>query len=259
MLLSPFLAFFVAGLAHTATLQLILDDPSQTVCHETPTTTKTSLPTTNTLQPTPTSVSTPVPTPTKPPECSSCPNLDTNRCPPAGTLGIRYGRCYTLTDIDGKPFRRSAVNSERFYWIGGNKPVRNIPFRICANSTRCDLSQDEFVPEGGKWYFQDQLGFEDKPTADFVGTEVGSDKANWFLTNTALVANPNTATTIFSFTAKIKCLFGKCVPCFRFEQFGILPWTPPTDATLGEALRVVVSTNHCFPLIFQETKCVNGP
>lgn len=128
-----------------------------------------------------------------------------------------------MTDIDGKPFRRSAVNSDRFYWIGGNKPVRNIPFRICANSTHCDLSQDEFVPEGGKWYFQDQIGFEDKPTADFVGTEVGNDKTNWFLTNTALVANPNKATFIFDFTTKVKCLFGKCVPCVRFEKFGILP------------------------------------
>lgn len=253
MLLSPFLAFLVACLAHAATLQLILDGPDPTACHETPTTTTTSMPTTITVQTTPTSVSTPVPTPSKTPECSSCPNLD------IGTLGIRYGRCYTMTDIDGKPFRWSAVNSDRFYWIGGSKPVRNIPFRICANSTRCDLSQDEFVLEGGKWYFQDQIGFEDKPTADFVGTEKGSDNTNWFLTNTALVANPNRATTIYNFTAQVKCLFGKCAPCVRFENFGILPWTPPTDASVGEALRVVSSFNHCFPIIFQETNCVNRP
>lgn len=161
-----------------------------------------------------------------------------------------------MTDIDGKPFTRSSLNSERFYWIGGSRPVRNIPFRICADKTRCDISQNNLVPEGGKWFFQDQLGFEDKPTADFVGTEKGRDNINYFLTNTASVANPNTAVT-FIFTAKLKCLFGKCAPCVRFEHVGILPSLG--DAIQGQALRVVQNINYCFPIIFQETTCVNSP
>lgn len=160
-----------------------------------------------------------------------------------------------MTDLHGKQFTRTSdVAASKIYLIGEQLAVRNIPFRICANSTNCDLSQDELVPELGKWYFQDQIGFEDKPTADFVGTEKGDNNA-WYLTNTASVAKANQAATIFSFTAKLKCLFGKCAPCVRFEDFGILPY----PGANGEALRVVNNIDACFPIIFQETKCVKLP
>lgn len=163
-----------------------------------------------------------------------------------------------MTDLDGKDFRRTSdVAGSRFYWIGDQSVVRNIPFRICANTTNCDLSQDEPVPELGKWYLQDQIGFEDKPTADFVGTEKGVNN-DFYLTNTASVAKPNQAATTYSLTAKLKCLFGKCAPCARFEFKGILPWVQPGSSKV-EALRVVNNIDSCFPIIFQETGCVKRP
>lgn len=106
-------------------------------------------------------------------------------------------------------------------------PLRSIPFRVCANSTSCDLSQGEYVPEAGKWYLQDQIGFEDKSTADFVGVDkgAGGDIANeWFLTKTDSVTKPTQATLIVSFTAKLKCLFKKKTsPCRVFTYSAFLP------------------------------------
>lgn len=144
-----------------------------------------------------------------------------------------------------------AVTSDRFYWIGGNKLVRNIPFRICADATRCALSQDKFVPEGGNWYFQDQLGFQDKPTANFVGTELGSDNTIYFLTNTANVAKPtNTVTKIFSFTAKMNCLFGKCAPCIRFDHVVFCHGHRATRARGRPSVWLLVSVTS-FPSSFR--------
>ncbi len=34
-----------------------------------------------------------------------------------------------------------------------------------------------FVPEAEKWYLQDQIGYDDKPTADFVGVNI--DRWPW--------------------------------------------------------------------------------
>lgn len=59
--------------------------------------------------------------------------------------------------------------------------------------------------------------------------------------------------------AKLKCLFGKCAPCVRLENFGILPFIPFDPSVQGEALGVVNNIDSCFPIIFQETNCVNRP
>lgn len=120
-----------------------------------------------------------------------------------------------MTDLDGHQFTRSSANDE-YYFIGGNELLRNTPFRVCANSTRCGLSLGEYVPEAGKWYLQDQFGSEDKPTADFVGVDrgTGGDITNhWFVIKTNSATKPNEAALIAGFTAKVKCLFGKCASC----------------------------------------------
>lgn len=175
-----------------------------------------------------------------------------------------------MTDLDGRQFTRSSGSSSdaKYYYIGGNLPLRNIPFRVCANSTSCDLSQGEYVPEAGKWYLQDQIGFEDKSTADFVGVDKGSggDIVNeWFLTKTDSGTKPNQAALVVGFTAKLKCLFAKCAPCVRLEsnsslspagRLGILPWIG-ANAPPGEAFRLVYNIDSCFPIIFHETNCVN--
>lgn len=64
-------------------------------------------------------------------------------------------------------------DTEKYYWIG-DRPLRNILFRVCANSTSCDLSLGEYILKAGKWYLQDQIGFADKSTADFVGVDRGT-------------------------------------------------------------------------------------
>lgn len=265
MLLSSLLAFPTAfSFAGAATFQLILDNPDPTAC-ETPTTTSVVPTATSVIKPPSLPPVIPTPEPTTPgsPKCSSCPDLDTNLCPPSGTLGIRYGRCYTMTDIQGRQFTRpTAADYSKYYYIGGNALHRNIPFRVCGNSTHCNLFQDEYVPEAGKWYLQDQAGSADKSTADFVGVYSGS---RWWLVKTES-ATRNDQAIIASFTATLKCLFSKCTPCVLLEsntpsspvgRLGIMTWLGTgSDAALGEAFILVSNNNSCFPIIFQETTCV---
>lgn len=170
-----------------------------------------------------------------------------------------------MTDLAGRQFTRPTLTDYlKYYYIGGNALHRNIPFRVCANSTNCDLSQGEYVPEAGKWYLQDQKGSEEKPTADFVGVNAGNSGA-WWLVRTNSGTKTDQAPFIVSFTAKLKCLFGKCAPCVRLEsntsnspagRLGIMPWVGTgTEASLGEAFILVGNNNSCFPIIFQETTC----
>lgn len=114
------------------------------------------------------------------PKCAY-PGSDTNKCPASGTLGIKYGHCYTITDLHAKPVTR-------------------------PNAPR-------------------------------------ADKGN-----------------IRSFTAQIKCFFGKCSPCLS-----LVPKSGATPSFVGLGLSFIASygdavlldglKNSCLSVIFQETAC----
>ena len=171
-----------------------------------------------------------------------------------------------MTDIHGRQFTRpTQADFLAYYYIGGNAAHRNIPFRVCGNSTHCNLFQNEYVPEAGKWYLQDQAGSAEKLTAGFVGVNP-SGGTRWWLVKTES-AIKNDQASIAGFTATLKCLFGKCTPCVRLQnntssspvgRLGIIPLvaTSTEEAPLGEAFILVKNNNTCFPIIFQETTCV---
>lgn len=126
-----------------------------------------------------------------------------------------------MTDLHGRQFTRPSTLSQAFwkyYYIGGNLLHRNIPCRVCANSTNCDLFQGGHVPEAGMWYLQDQIGYDDKPTADFVDVNIDSPGIDWWLVRTESATKPDQAPFVVSFTAKLKCLFGRYPPCVRLES-----------------------------------------
>ncbi len=87
-------------------------------------------------------------------------------CPPTGTLGIRYGRCYTMSDFDGNQFTRGFTD---WNYSLGTQLVKSIVFRICANTDNCTSQQDQYVPEGGFWYHHDQTGVPGRAETSFVG------------------------------------------------------------------------------------------
>lgn len=273
MLLSCLLAFLTGfSLTGAATFQFILDGPGPTDCETPPTTTSVVPTATSVPQPPSLPPLVPTPEPTGPgspgsPNPSSCPHLESSLCPPSGTLGIRYGRCYTMTDIAGRQFTRPTVADYLpFYYIGGIATIRNIPFRVCGNSTRCNLFQDEYVPEAGKWYLQDQAGSADLPSSDFVGINPGGGGRWWFI-KTESGSGKDEAQYKTSFTAKTRCFFGKCTPCVRLYnntssspvgRLGIIPATlTGGDAPFGEALLLAGNNNTCLPIIFQETTCLS--
>lgn len=195
------------------------------------------------------------------PKCS-CPGSNTNHCPPKGTLGIQYGRCYTMANLQGIPATRSIdeTTDRPWYYFGNYLGFRNIIFRVCKDETTdksCDAFQGQYVPEGGSWHLIDQTGFFDKQTPEYVGIMPNGE--NFIFGLTRSTSGP--PQDVRSFTAQIRCLFGKCVPCIRLEpkagishkDLGLYPLVNPTH---GDYLRTSNLIGICAPIVFQETSCL---
>lgn len=207
-----------------------------------------------------------------PPSCLSppsiskcaCPGSNTSHCPANGTLGIKYGHCYTISDLQGHPITRSndALSANAvygYYYFDSPWGYRTIPFRICENEDKnnCTGNVGKDVAEGGNWTLLDQTGFYTKQTPDFVGDRVFGAAYYLSLMDSAVPADK---ANIRSFTGRLKCFFGKCSPCLS-----LVPKTGATPSDLGlgpyffagygDTVRLDSLKDSCFSVIFQETAC----
>lgn len=211
------------------------------------------------------SISTPVSEEVSAASCSSCPDRDpTASCPPDGTVGIRYGRCYTMTQLDGTPVTRGNPTWPNFYFFGKVNRFRNVVFRVCHNQTiaGCDSPQDEYVLQGASWYQLDESGTATTTDFAFVGTQLGGD--GYYLVQTLATGQAN----IVDFTANVKCLYGQCFPCVKLYSKSGADTTKTNLGLFFESWPVyggdgVVTTanntnntNTCVPIIYQQTSCL---
>lgn len=197
------------------------------------------------------------------PKCS-CPGSNTNFCPPRGTLGIQYGHCYTMADLRGNPITRANDDPARlWYYFGNLLGYRNLVFQVCKDQTvdkSCDAFQGMYVPEGGSWYLIDQIGTFDQQKPDYVGIEASDATYNLALTS----STTGPSRLVRSFTAQIRCLFGKCIPCLRLQPknndvpatFGIFPSPSSSLGSGNDLLRLSNLTDICYPIVYQETACL---
>lgn len=205
------------------------------------------------------------------PKCA-CPGSNTSHCPSSGTLGIKYGHCYTITDLQGKPVTRSndatppnAYISSGYWYFGGPWGYRTIPFRICENEDKnnCTGNVGKDVSDGGSWFLLDQTGYYNQQIPDFVGVRPYGGGYFLSLMDSAVATDkPN----IRRFTANIKCLFGKCSPCLSLvPKAGVLPAFVglfPYDFfgyEYGDTARLTDLKNSCLSVILQETACPTWP
>lgn len=192
--------------------------------------------------------------------CTSCPGDDLNTCPPYRTLGIRYGRCYTLTDLERHPIARTTnAAGLGWYYFSTTINLKQLVFRICHNLTEasCHSLLDEYVLDNGYWYMLDQRGVNGDYNPDFVGSKAYGAYSYLAITSTV--------TSIVNFQAKIRCIFGICSPCVRLYSktgttanttFGLT--NEYNSVFAGDAIKLVAPGNYtCFPLIFQETACLD--
>lgn len=193
--------------------------------------------------------------------CTFCPGGDLNTCPPNGTLGIRFGRCYTISDLEHKPITRySSGVGFGWYYFSATADLKQLVFRICHNSTEpsCDSLPDEYVLDNQAWYMLDQRGLNGDYKPDFVGSRTYAAGYDY-------LGIPTSAANIVNFQAKIRCLFGVCSPCVRLysksgsapsNQLGLV--NQYDTVILADDIRLVNPGNYtCYPLIFQETACLD--
>lgn len=213
-----------------------------------------------------TSGSAPPPSCLSPPSTSkcACPGSNTSHCPADGTLGIKYGHCYTMADLQGNPITRSndALSGYAvlgYYYFDGPWGYRTIPFRICENEDKnnCTGNVGKDVAEGGSWFLLDQTGFYTQQTPDFVGDRAFEGYYYLSLMDSAVAADK---ANIRSFTARLKCFFGKCSPCLSLlSKTGATPSDlglgPFFFAGYGDTARLDSLKNSCLSVIFQETAC----
>lgn len=175
--------------------------------------------------------------------------------PPPGTLGIRYGRCYTLSNLWNAPITRHNPTGFAWYYFGHTNPLKTLVFRVChnQNKTSCDSIKDEYVLDKDGWTLLDQSGLSNDGKPEFVGSV--SNGIHYL----AITNNP---AAVVDFQAKIRCVFGKCVPCLRIysntgtapkEQLGL------TNAAYqsygGDTVQLIARNDTCYPVVFQETSC----
>ena len=181
---------------------------------------------------------------------------------PKVTLGIQYGHCFTMANLHGSPATRAMNETTRpWYYFGNYLGFRNIILRVCKDETTdksCDAFQGQYIPEGGIWHLIDQTGFFDEQTPEYVGIIPDSRQIFYFGLTRSTSGPPQ---NVRSFTAQIKCLFGKCVPCVRLEpKAGIshknLGLYPEVHNTYSDIIQTSNLTGICAPIVFQETSCL---
>lgn len=90
----------------------------------------------------------PSPPPSAQATCTFNPGADLNTCPPNETLGIYFGRRYTISDLERKPITRySSRVGFGWYNFSATADLEQLVFRIYHISTEpsCDSLPDEYV------------------------------------------------------------------------------------------------------------------
>ncbi|MCJ1343586.1 hypothetical protein MMC31_001782 [Peltigera leucophlebia] len=178
--------------------------------------------------------------------CLDCPKPP-GACPADGTLPIRYGRCYTVSNLAGSPLARSSL----YYYSGGILgEYKELVFKICNSTTNCNIRSGEYVPKGGSWYQLDR---------DFTSAE-----SSWVGSSSIWLARVNIASAsnlIANFVAKPICLFGQCALCLRVAKdvgtnganHGLSLY-----AVTNEAIQFIGNPVSCYPVVYQESDCLDS-
>lgn len=126
---------------------------------------------------------------------------------------------------------------------------------ICRARDDCAWS-NKAVRENRTWLMMDQTGLLD-------GSQSGSFVGSW--ASILLLLNPNELPGLLvDFTARMRCLSGKCAQCVRLStkaggtngHFGLAPYHSQRDGTPLDRIHQYRNANACNPLIFKETACL---
>lgn len=178
--------------------------------------------------------------------CLDCPKAP-GGCPTDGTLPIRYGKCYTVSNLAGDLWARSPL----YYYSGGILgEFKELVFKICNSTTNCNLRSGEYVPKGGSWFQLER---------DFTSAEsrwVGASGAWLGPVDIAIASN-----FVANFVAKPICVLGNCALCLRVAKDAGL--NGPNHglklyAIGNEGILFTPSTVSCYPVVYQEADCLDG-
>lgn len=169
------------------------------------------------------------------PKCA-CLGSDTNKCSASGTLGIKHGHCYTVTDLHAKLVTRSNAPSllvganDGFWCFDGpwvpfapaKMRTRRIVQVMCAKRGRTGRvgsywTKSAFRPNKYRPCRRQNMAHRLLLVSDGLAKE--ADKGN-----------------IRSFTAHIQCFFGQCSHCLS-----LVPKTGATPSFVGLDLSFVAS------------------
>ncbi|OJJ42271.1 hypothetical protein ASPZODRAFT_77258, partial [Penicilliopsis zonata CBS 506.65] len=158
-------------------------------------------------------------------------------------LGIKYGHCYTMTDVNGLHLNREISGT---YQSGGD--IDNLIFRVCKSTDDCSGNQGQFVPDDGTWYLQDQLGSR------------GGKGPGWFgnISPHMGIVEANRADRAAKFKGEGFCMFGDCAICLRLTDSGLSAPCPMGAISDKAHIGRASNPNNCKAYRFQEVKCVKG-
>lgn len=181
--------------------------------------------------------------------CRDCPKPP-GGCPTDGTLPIRYGRCYTVSNLAGSPLARSLGVNPYYYSGGILGEYKELVFKICNSTTNCNIRSGEYVPKGESWYQLDR---------DFTSAEsrwVGS-LFSWL----APVSIASASNLIANFVAKPICLLGQCALCLRVAK-DVGTNGPNHGLSLylvgNEGIQFIANPASCYPVFYQEADCLDS-
>ena len=165
-------------------------------------------------------------------------------CPPPGTLGLQYGKCYTMVDTNRRPIQRLDT---QYVMDGTVNGFKALVFRICNSTSNCNQAQNEWVPEGGSWYQLDQMGYRDLPAPGWLG----HSGYLWYLTD--IKDNPSQA---LRFTAKSTYILGGYALCLRLAAKAYGDWMGTANLGGADALSIALNPNTCRPFYYESTTCL---
>lgn len=121
--------------------------------------------------------------------------------------------------------------------------------QVCNSTADCNEAMNQYVPDDGTWFLQDQLG-------PWGGTGPG-----WFsneFPHMRAVDSKLYANLAAKFKGEGFCMFGDCAICLRLFDKGLVSPCPmvayPDRGHIGPA----TNPNNCKAYRFQEVACVKG-
>lgn len=176
--------------------------------------------------------------------CSGCGNG--NVCSANGHLGIQYGHCYTMTDLNGNQIQRDEDYRYKQQGFSNDRTI-GLVFRICNSTVDCTQKLDQYVPERGYWFQLDQNGWRDGTSPGwmiFADIWVLSMSKTWSTGGYPLA----------NFTGKGSCFFGECAISLQFgigDNPGLLGMASYGGGTLSRCS----NPNSWRPYYYQEVGC----